>query len=897
MRKLFLITGLFCWAQLAMGQYYMLNYSNAGRNPGGLNLEDEVPAALGLQGWTIIHEGGVNAPEWSDNEGMPFAFEFNGVNRAGYKVSTSGVLTFDLSSTDVPSGENEALPSSSVPDNSVVVWGLEAATNNDKILEKVFGTAPNRQLWIMFNAYEAAGSTLPICNFFWSIVLEESTNNIYIVDQKGSPLGTCAANLTLGLQLDAATAYTTGDSPSASNMAGASGGPEDNSYFAFIPGEQPANDMEAQSLDVEEYLTLDDAPIEISATFLNQGADELRSLDLYYSINGVAAGVDHLVSNLSTTSFTHDIPWIPTMPGQYEIEVWVDAPNGVADAIPGNNSISKTVYVTDKNPDHIALIESFTQHNCGPCAAQNPALHNVMQNNLLDASAVKWVVTWPGANNDPRHFFNSPDNITRRGYYGVNGVPTTIFAGTFDGQPGDISNAMVNTETNQPGLYDIQITESVSNGMINVSVDATPVRAITETNALVLQIAIIQDELHYDSPTGTNGERDFYDIMRYTLPNANGTSVSLENGVTTTVTGSRPVDPIFEESVMRVVVWVQDNSTQEIYMATKSPGMYFCDNGSVLDADYTVDKSSCGFSNGSATVSVTGGTAPYNYVWNSGEIVNNITNKPAGDYTVNITDAAGCNFSMPLRIEDKPGPRLILSPDDAACANEPTGGVRAYVAGGTAPYTYGWSNGSSATVLENIAPGGYGLTITDVDGCTVAEAAVVEQPAPLGAMAEAVGPDNGTDNGSATVSMVSGGVEPYTYEWQTSPVQTGATATGLSAGMVDVIIRDYNGCEITETVEIASNVGIEDLTAAGISALQAYPNPSRGVFTLDIQLAQVDMMKLAIYDMTGKVLYQFTTDRTLNFKEQIDLGAVAAGVYTLRIETSQGVGYERLSVE
>ncbi|MEO1450267.1 MAG: T9SS type A sorting domain-containing protein, partial [Bacteroidota bacterium] len=273
------------------------------------------------------------------------------------------------------------------------------------------------------------------------------------------------------------------------------------------------------------------------------------------------------------------------------------------------------------------------------------------------------------------------------------------------------------------------------------------------------------------------------------------------------------------------------------------------------------------------------------------------TSKAAGDYTVNISDADGCSFNVPVRIEEKPGPRVIVSADNVGCVGETTGRLRSYVSGGSAPYTYAWNNGGSMEVLENLAPGGYGLTITDADGCTAQATAVVAEPAALMATAEAIGPDNGTDNGVAAVSMVSGGTHPYTYEWQTTPVQTGAEATGLSAGNVDVIIRDYNGCETTQTVEIASNVGIEDLQAAGISALQAFPNPSRGAFTLDIQLAQADQMNLSIYDMTGKVLYKHVTDRTLSFNTNIDLGNVAAGMYTLRVETSQGVGYQRLSVE
>ncbi|MBL0071768.1 MAG: hypothetical protein IPP34_08130 [Bacteroidetes bacterium] len=77
---------------------------------------------------------------------------------------------------------SQLLPSALIPDNSVCVWGLQATGANDNIVVKTFGTAPNRQYWIFFTSYSIPGNTAGWT--YWSIVLEETSNKIYLVDQR-----------------------------------------------------------------------------------------------------------------------------------------------------------------------------------------------------------------------------------------------------------------------------------------------------------------------------------------------------------------------------------------------------------------------------------------------------------------------------------------------------------------------------------------------------------------------------------------------------------------------------------------------------------------------------------------------------------------------------------------
>tara|TARA_R110002096_G_scaffold426165_3_gene635559 strand:- start:29146 stop:29658 length:513 start_codon:yes stop_codon:yes gene_type:complete len=146
----------------ANAQYYVNTYNPAGQNPGDLNNDPEQPLAFlngNSLGYTAVLTATTNNLRWSGNQTIPFTFNFNGNPVTQYKVSSSGVLTFTTSAVAVPSyGNNTALPSASIPDNSICIWGLQQSGANDEIGSKTFGTAPNRQHWIDFLSYSSPSS-------------------------------------------------------------------------------------------------------------------------------------------------------------------------------------------------------------------------------------------------------------------------------------------------------------------------------------------------------------------------------------------------------------------------------------------------------------------------------------------------------------------------------------------------------------------------------------------------------------------------------------------------------------------------------------------------------------------------------------------------------------------
>lgn len=138
-----------------------------------------------------------------------------------------------------------------------------------------------------------------------------------------------------------------------------------------------------------------------------------------------------------------------------------------------------------------------------------------------------------------------------------------------------------------------------------------------------------------------------------------------------------------------------------------------------------------GASTGMINVTVTGGTAPFTFIWNTGAATEDLVNIPAGEYSLTIFDAEQCQFILD-EIQ-------VLEPLSGISANSVVthissfgahdGAIDVTVSGGTAPYTYLWSNEATTQDLSNLGPGTYSVVITDANGCNTAlREILVEEP-------------------------------------------------------------------------------------------------------------------------------------------------------------------------
>ncbi|HTB07070.1 MAG TPA: T9SS type A sorting domain-containing protein [Bacteroidia bacterium] len=222
-------------------QYYM-SMGLAPGNPGGINKDSDVYFATVAppSGSTVLYTypyAKSYSLQYSATQTIPFTFNFNGSPVTQYKVASSGYITFTTASTTPVGPPSAALPSASLPDNSICgAWGVAGAADGGQIYTKLYGTAPNRQLWIVF--WFAGNPSDTNSQNVWAIALEETTNNIYIVDEWGD-IGNAAGvynapHLTVGVQVNSTTAYQVAASP---NVVSHSWGnaTSDNIYYEFSP--------------------------------------------------------------------------------------------------------------------------------------------------------------------------------------------------------------------------------------------------------------------------------------------------------------------------------------------------------------------------------------------------------------------------------------------------------------------------------------------------------------------------------------------------------------------------------------------------------------------------------------------------------------------------------------
>ena len=217
--------------------------------------------------------------------------------------------------------------------------------------------------------------------------------------------------------------------------------------------------------------------------------------------------------------------------------------------------------------------------------------------------------------------------------------------------------------------------------------------------------------------------------------------------------------------------------------------------------------------NGSITIDVSGGVAPYRYKWSNGDSTKNLTSTSAGDYSVTVTDANGHTEILAVKIAQ---PSAIVAQlnytKNLLCYNDNIGAIQVTVSGGQLPYKYLWSSGQATEDLTNVAAGEYSLTVTDASGCKQSLKASLTQPEAFTSKVLEVKNVSckGDKQGEIHIDAA-GGVAPYRYSWSNGDKSKDIT-TAL-AGNYSVKITDTNGCtqalnaSITEPAELVVSLG------------------------------------------------------------------------------------------
>ena len=224
-----------------------------------------------------------------------------------------------------------------------------------------------------------------------------------------------------------------------------------------------------------------------------------------------------------------------------------------------------------------------------------------------------------------------------------------------------------------------------------------------------------------------------------------------------------------------------------------------------LLVDITIEPTTCfGGDDGTVTLSVTGGTPPYDYLWSDGGPNVNVRNDlSAGMYTVTINDQGACSEVRDIEVFQPSQIETTITENPPSCAGELDGSLSATALGGAGGHMFEWSTGDTGPLAPNLGAGTYFLTTTDADACTRVDTVSLVDPAAItldmsGKDVNCFGGTNGTASASA-----SGGTPPIMYQWDDPNNSTFNTVTDLPAGTYTVTATDQNGCTAVDSVVVA----------------------------------------------------------------------------------------------
>lgn len=332
-------------------------------------------------------------------------------------------------------------------------------------------------------------------------------------------------------------------------------------YFDNIELLMPYDlDLALASLDVPAYFFEDQ---DVSGKVTNLGLETVQSFELHWQIDeneifttsfsGLELEVGESYNFVSEHQLVAD-------PGSYTLSVWISNVNGnPEDDNPDNDMITSFVGVPTQTVDRKPLFEEFTSSTCGPCATFNNNVFNAfVENNADIITLIKYQMSWPGSG-DP---YYTPEGGDRRNYYGVNAVPNLFTDGrsTPTNAPG-VNNALA-TSLATPAFVEISAQHMIEGDLVTVQADIT---SYVDLYDVTLHLVVVEETTYGN--VGSNGETSFKHVMMKMMPDAFGSNVSLQSGVSHQQTLSVDMSGTFVEEMddLLVVVFLQDDTDKSVF--------------------------------------------------------------------------------------------------------------------------------------------------------------------------------------------------------------------------------------------------------------------------------------------------------------------------------------------
>lgn len=281
-----------------------------------------------------------------------------------------------------------------------------------------------------------------------------------------------------------------------------------------------------------------------------------------------------------------------------------------------------------------------------------------------------------------------------------------------------------------------------------------------------------------------------------------------------------------------------------------------------IQVQASIINANCGSNDGEATLTPSGGAAPYTFLWPNGDTTNSVAGLSAGNYTATITDASACGTTYLVSISAPGSLAVSIATTPTTCPGDSDGVAVATVTGGTSPYAYFWQGSTSTTDnASDLAAGHQQLTISDSNGCTLIDTFSIVSPTLWSPLIVSLTGTQLCERDSARIVPID---NYYGYMWNTG--DTTHTIYATQSGYYNCTVLDGSGCYVP-------GVGVQ------ITFYQDYLNPDI-VLTGD-----------SLYITEGTVVAWFVNGTAISGANNNYIINPASGGYFAQVVDSNGCYY------
>lgn len=554
-----------------------------------------------------------------------------------------------------------------------------------------------------------------------------------------------------------------------------------------------------------------------------------------------------------------------------------------------------TVYSSGGNAGHIQQYRKLPDNNyytftpATGLAAGGYQVRVQDGNNCITISSDTIIITSPPSNLNFTYVqstfngynitcFGADDGVIVINATGGNGGGYNGYFYTYDNKPWQSSNTITNIPA---GLHDIKVKDA--RGCIITK----QVSFRQPSDSLSVSLFSATHIKCFGASTGAVSIRTRGGVQPYRYSINNGATYQSDSSFTALPAGT-------------YTILVRDANNCAGYLTATINHLF-----PVINATGAITYVSCnGLTDGAIITTTTGGNAPYSYLWTPGNATtNNIQSLPAGNYTLRITDALGCQKQFTYALT-QPGALTPAVQTYPVCYGSSTGKIIITPTGGTAPYQYSKDNGATwqnDSVFNALPQATYSLKVKDAHQCTwtgTTNVGVISNNPNLNFIISS----NQQERDTITMKEISW-IKPDSVKWQFHPAAIIIDPNPLepkirfnnydtTAGYWIKLIGYYPTC--TYAIQKGIKIYPYDPNAVvspsaynkGIKKAELFPNPNNGQFTLNIEFYKMQKVSVYVTSVPGVIVMPkqtFPTTMHLVKNFLTEMSGAQPGTYIMRI--------------